>query len=111
MNQAVDRPAIRGSSLGVSDKARVKINARQPFHRLAHESRGKCVAASDFQDMLASGKHLCDEFVAREREGEPLRVVEISPGGHQSEPFGPLHPHLTNALLVLPLALGLRMMA
>ncbi len=97
MDAEIDRPAIGLSLVGIGDELRIKVNADDRLDSLRDQPGRKTVGAADFENALASGKHLGDKFVAGEREEQVAGVVMPGPGRGDTKTLDPpladqLHP-------------------
>ena len=95
--------AQRGFHAGfdVGDEQGVEIECGELLHLLPHNSRTECIRASDLEHVCTSSQQLGDEFIARESEGEPFRIVVPRIVCHQAETFQALLLSLFDHALVL----------
>lgn len=80
-------PPSDAASLGFLDEDWIKVRHGQLADFLLDDPAWKGIATTNFQHVLASRQHPCREFIAGEREGQPLGVVVPRLIHHQAE-FG-----------------------
>ena len=100
----LERPALVAARADVLDEQRVEIVDGDVRHLLEHDARAEGVAAADLADIAAARQHLGDEFVARQEERQPARIVVPDLVGHQAERGQPDRIAQFEAAIVLRLA-------
>ena len=94
-------PALDHARLDVLDKHRIKVCGTERPDFLLHDTSAKSVTTTDFQNMLATGQHFCDEFVARKPEQQMFGIIVPALAAAQAQSFESAHRNGIDAFLVL----------
>ena len=84
---AGEAPGLVHPGVDVLDEDGIEVDRGEAFHRLDDDAGAEGIPAADFQHALGALQHLGDELVARQREGEALRIVVPGLAGHQPQGF------------------------
>src|SRR5262245_8570499 len=82
---ALEAPLVFHALTNVFDEDGIEVDGDDARHFLADQACCESVATADLQGGALAGKHLRDELVARQKEGDAARIVMPALVAHQAK--------------------------